>query len=184
MNSARYEVIMDTILTRIYHIRISLLTISFLLTLDQVLQYVLSPTVVTRSVQIVMRPPTISLQIITFSIALISGTLAKTKEEEMANQPRFIGSTFYQWLETVSSLILTKSGDFSLFFCYFWWCFYSHHENETEAVSSYGYHRSLSILIGYNKSDWSAGWESTLEGLVLYYSHKTEDILGNFKIRF
>lgn len=54
----------------------------------------------------------------------------------------------------------------------------SHHENETEAVSSYGYHRSLSILIGYNKSDWSAGWESTLEGLVLYYSHKTEDILG------
>ena len=53
----------------------------------------------------------------------------------------------------------------------------SHHANETEAVSSYGYHRSLSILIGYNKSDFSSGWESTLEGLVLYYSHQTEDIL-------
>ena len=53
----------------------------------------------------------------------------------------------------------------------------SHHKNETEAVSSYGYHRSLSILIGYNKSDFSSGWESTLEGLVLYYSHQTEDIL-------
>ena len=53
----------------------------------------------------------------------------------------------------------------------------SHHGNETEAVSSYGYHRSLSILIGYNKSDFSSGWESTLEGLVLYYSHQTEDIL-------
>ena len=121
MNSARYEVIMDTILIRIYHIRISLLTISFLLTLDQVSQYVLSPTVVTCSVQIVMRPRTISLQIIIFSIALISGTLAKMKEEEMANQLRFIGSMFYQWLETVSSLILTKSGDFSLvlIFCYF-----------------------------------------------------------------
>ena len=42
------------------------------------------------------------------------------------------------------------------------------------------WNRSLSILIGYNKSDWSAGWEATLEGLVLYYSHKSEDILVRF----
>ena len=32
----------------------------------------------------------------------------------------------------------------------------SHHANETEAVSSYGYHRSLSILIGYNKVCFSS----------------------------
>ena len=32
----------------------------------------------------------------------------------MANLQKYIGSMFYQWLEIVSNLILTKSGEISL----------------------------------------------------------------------
>ena len=32
----------------------------------------------------------------------------------MANPQKYIGSMFYQWLEIVSNLILTKSGEISL----------------------------------------------------------------------
>ena len=53
----------------------------------------------------------------------------------------------------------------------------AHHKNENYAISSYGYHRTLNLLIGYNKSDWSAGWESSLDGLILYYNHQNEEIL-------
>ena len=51
-----------------------------------------------------------------------------------------------------------------------------HHINETDAKSSYGYHKSLSLLIGYNRTDWTAGWEDALDGMVLYYNHIVDPV--------
>ncbi|CBY43247.1 unnamed protein product, partial [Oikopleura dioica] len=51
-----------------------------------------------------------------------------------------------------------------------------HHVNENDAKSSYGYHKSLSLLIGYNRTDWTAGWEDALDGMVLYYNHVVDPV--------
>mgnify|MGYP000180892990 CR=1 FL=1 len=44
--------------------------------------------------------------------------------------------------------------------------------------------RSMKIIMGYNSSDNTAGWEEDNDGLLLYYSHFSEDhvIQGNHDI--